>query len=172
MSDLIMTPRTTVTRHAERAHTERALLHEILDGALLCHVAFIRNGHPVIIPTIHARIDDALYLHGSTGSGWLNDLKDGAEVCVSATIVDALVLARAAAQHSANYRSVVAFGRCSVVDDPEEKLRSLRALTDHVLPGRWDEVLPPSAKKLAATLVLRVPPRRGERQGADRPTDR
>lgn len=156
MEQINATPRTTLSRKPERGRADRALLHEIFDASLICHVGFIRDGHPVVIPTVHARKGDTLYLHGSTGSGWLNALKAGADVCVSATLIDALVLARSAAQHSANYRSAIAFGRAQEVTAPDEKLAALEALTEHVLQGRYPEVVPPGAKKLAATIVLKI----------------
>jgi nitroimidazol reductase NimA-like FMN-containing flavoprotein (pyridoxamine 5'-phosphate oxidase superfamily) len=110
-----------------------------------------------VLPTIHARLGDVLYLHGSTGSGWLSALRSGGDVSVTATILDGLVLARSATHHSMNYRSAVVFGQATEVRDPDEKVAALRAVVEHVVAGRWDECRPPSERELASTLVLAVP---------------
>lgn len=144
-------------RKPERGRYDRETIHTILDEAPICHVSFVHDGSPASVPTIHARMDDVLFLHGSPVSRALTTLRDGAEVCVTATIVDALVLARSALHHSMNYRSVVVYGRAEEVRDADEKMRALRSVVEHVLPGRWDEVRRPNAKELAATLVLRLP---------------
>ncbi|MFN2614956.1 MAG: pyridoxamine 5'-phosphate oxidase family protein [Actinomycetota bacterium] len=153
----LRTRRTEVTRKRERGRYDEQTVHAILDEAPICHVGFARDGTPFVLPTIHARIGSHLYLHGSTASGMLTTLKDGAAVCVTATIVDGLILARSAMHHSMNYRSVVVIGNATAVSDTGEKLRALRAVVEHVTPGRWDEVRAPSGKELASTLVLRVP---------------
>jgi nitroimidazol reductase NimA-like FMN-containing flavoprotein (pyridoxamine 5'-phosphate oxidase superfamily) len=149
------TPRTTPTRYRERARYDRATVHHILDEALTCHLGYVSDGRPVVLPTTHARLDDVLYMHGSSGSGpMLAARLSGMPVCVTVTLIDGLVLARSAMHHSLNYRSVVAVGTARVVDDPDEKRRALHALLDHIRPGRADDCRPPDARELAATSVL------------------
>jgi nitroimidazol reductase NimA-like FMN-containing flavoprotein (pyridoxamine 5'-phosphate oxidase superfamily) len=151
------TPRTTPTRYRERADYDRKTVHAILDEALICHLGYLSRGGPVVLPTTHARLGETLYLHGSTGSGPMLAAKaapSGLPVCVTATLVDALVLARAAMHHSVNFRSVVVLGAARVVDDPEEKLRAMRCLLDHIRPGRAADCRNPNARELAATGVL------------------
>jgi nitroimidazol reductase NimA-like FMN-containing flavoprotein (pyridoxamine 5'-phosphate oxidase superfamily) len=151
------TPRTTPTRYRERAHYDRPTVHAILDEALICHLGYPGAGGPVVLPTTHARLDETLYLHGSTGGPMLAAraaAPSGLPVCVTVTLVDGLVLARSAMHHSVNFRSVVVLGTARVVDDPEEKLRALRGLLDHIRPGRADDCRNPSARELAATGVL------------------
>ena len=154
------TPRTTPTRYRERADYDRLTVHAILDEALICHVGYLSAGGPVVLPTTHARLGETLYLHGSTGGGPMLAAKaakasgSGLAVCVTATLVDALVLARAAMHHSVNFRSVVVLGAARLVDDPAEKLRALRSLLDHIRPGRADDCRTPNARELAATGVL------------------
>jgi hypothetical protein len=146
-----------VRRKPERARYDRDTLYEILDAALICHVGFVREGHPFVLPTIHARIEDVLYLHGSTASGMLNAIGDGGNVCVTATEIDGIVFARSVFHHSMNYRSAVVLGRARTVDDPDEAMRAMRALVEHVAPGRWDEARQPGARELAATLIVALP---------------
>jgi uncharacterized protein len=151
------TPRTTPTRYRERAHYDREAVHAILDEALICHLGYLSGGGPVVLPTTHARLEETLYLHGSTGSGPMLAAKaapSGLEVCVTATLVDGLVLARSAMHHSVNFRSVVVLGAARVVDDPAEKLRALLGLLDHVRSGRAADCRTPNARELAATGVL------------------
>ncbi|HTY32923.1 pyridoxamine 5'-phosphate oxidase family protein [Mycobacterium sp.] len=151
------TPRTTPTRYRERADYERATVHEILDEALICHLGYLGAGGPVVLPTTHARLGETLYLHGSTGGGPMlaaARAPSGLPVCATATLLDGLVLARAAMHHSVNFRSVVVLGDARVVDDPAEKLRALRCLLDHIRPGRADDCRTPNARELAATGVL------------------
>ncbi|MDT5139080.1 MAG: uncharacterized protein QOD58_3342 [Mycobacterium sp.] len=149
------TPRTTPTRYRERARYDRATVHRILDEALTCHLGYVSEGRPVVLPTTHARLDDVLYMHGSSGSGpMLAARLSGMPVCVTVTLIDGLVLARSAMHHSLNYRSVVAVGSTRVVDDLDEKRRALHALLDHIRPGRADDCRPPDARELAATSVL------------------
>jgi uncharacterized protein len=150
------TPQTNISRLADRGRYDRESVDAILDDALICHVGIARDDGPVVIPTIHARLDDVLYVHGSPLSGWLRLLRAGAPVCVTATVVDGLVLARSVFHHSLNYRSVVVFGTATEVADRAEKIAASKALADHVLPGRWAETRQPSAKELAATLILRI----------------
>jgi len=151
------TPRTTPTRYRERADYDRKTVHAILDEALICHLGYLSAGGPVVLPTTHARLGETLYLHGSTGSGPMLAAKaapSGLPVCVTATLVDGLVLARAAMHHSVNFRSVVVLGTARVVDDPEEKLRAMHGLLDHIRPGRAADCRTPNARELAATGVL------------------
>jgi nitroimidazol reductase NimA-like FMN-containing flavoprotein (pyridoxamine 5'-phosphate oxidase superfamily) len=145
-----------VRRLPERGRYDRDTIDAILDEALFCHVGFVSNGQPFVIPTLHARVDDVLYLHGSQASRMLRELHGGTPVCVTATIVDGLVLARSAFNHSMNYRSVVVLGVAEEVGDAE-KMEALRAVAEHVMPGRWDDVRQPNEKELRATSVLRLP---------------
>ena len=145
--------RTTVKRLPERAGYDRALIHSILDEALICHVGFIQEGSPVVIPTIHARIGESLYLHGSPASRMLRSMRSGEEISVNATLVDGLVVARAAFHNSMNYRSVVVFGSPRIVTDDDEKWAALEAITNHVVPGRWDDSRPMTDKEFKGTLV-------------------
>ncbi len=148
--------RVTVKRRAQRAVYDAAAVHAILDAALICHVAHIIDRSPVVLPTIHGRIDDSLYLHGSVASRMLRTLTSGTECCATATVIDGLVLARSAFHHSMNYRSVVVFGTAVLVEDDDEKVAAMRAMTERIVPGRWDEVRPPSPAELAQTKVLRL----------------
>ncbi|HEY3996318.1 MAG TPA: pyridoxamine 5'-phosphate oxidase family protein [Mycobacterium sp.] len=151
------TPRTTPTRYRERALYDRQTVHDILDEALICHLGYLSAGKPVVLPTTHARLDETLYLHGSSGSGPMLAARaapDGLPVCITATLVDGLVLARAALHHSVNFRSVVAVGAARVVDDPAEKTRALSCLLDHIAAGRAADCRGPNARELAATGVL------------------
>jgi nitroimidazol reductase NimA-like FMN-containing flavoprotein (pyridoxamine 5'-phosphate oxidase superfamily) len=151
------TERTTLKRLPKRAEYDRHRVYAILDEALVCHVGFIADGQPVVIPTGYGRIADVLYLHGSAASRMLRTLSEGLDVCVTVTLVDGLVLARSAFHHSFNYRSVVVFGRARMVTDREEKLAALRAFTEHVIAGRWNEVREPNDGELKATTVLALP---------------
>jgi uncharacterized protein len=151
------TSRTRVTREPERAVYDREAAYRILDEGFLCHVGFVVDGQPFVIPTSYGRGGDNLYIHGSAASRMLRTLDRGVPVCVTVTLLDGLVLARSIFNHSMNYRSVVVLGRAVAVDDPQEKLAALRALSEHILPGRWDEVRQPNEKELRATLVMRLP---------------
>ena len=146
--------RTEVKRLPERARYDTDIVHGILDEALVCHVGFVIDGQPVVIPTIHARRGDLLYLHGSPANRMLRTLKQPVDVCVTVTLVDGLVLARSAFHHSMNYRSVVVFGSAREVTDPAEKMTAFRALVDHIAPRRWDTVRAPNEKEIRSTLVL------------------
>jgi uncharacterized protein len=150
------TARTTLKRLAVRGRYERAAAYAILDEALVCHVAFVADGTPVIIPTAYGRIDDALYLHGSTANRMLRSLTSGA-ACITVTLIDGLVLARSAFHHSMNYRSVVMFGTGERVTDPDEHARALAAVVEHIVPGRGRFVRPPSTEESLRTLVVRFP---------------
>jgi uncharacterized protein len=149
------TERTRVRRLPERAAYDRATVHAILDEGFICHVGFVADGQPYVIPTGYARVGDTLYLHGSTGSRL--GLRPGMDVCVTVTLLDGLVLARSAFHHSMNYRSVMAVGRTRPVHDPQEKEAALRALVDHIVPGRSDAVRGGDRRELAATAVLALP---------------
>jgi hypothetical protein len=145
------------TRYRERAQYDRATVHGILDEALVCHVGYLNAGQPVVLPTTHARLGEIVYLHGSTGSGPMlaaAGSPNGLPVCVTVTLVDGLVLARAAMHHSLEFRSVVAVGNARLVQDRGEKLRAFAALLDHVATGRSADSRPPNARELAATAVL------------------
>jgi nitroimidazol reductase NimA-like FMN-containing flavoprotein (pyridoxamine 5'-phosphate oxidase superfamily) len=144
------TPRTTVNRLRERAAADRAALDDVLDSALICHLGFVRDDAPVVLPTGYGRDGDTLYLHGSTGT---RSLRPG-PVCVTVTIVDGIVYARSVFHHSMNYRSACVLGTTRLVGDPEEKLRGLEVVTEHLAPGSWDHARLPSRKELAATAVL------------------
>jgi uncharacterized protein len=157
MSDLEPTPRTTLRRLPARGHFDRATVNAVLDEALVCHVGFVNEGQPFVIPTIHARAGDEVFVHGSAASRMLKTLQGGVPVCLTATLVDGLVLARSAFHHSMNYRSVVVLGDAQAVTDERQRWDALHAIVEHVAPGRWSEVREPSAKELAATLVLRLP---------------
>jgi nitroimidazol reductase NimA-like FMN-containing flavoprotein (pyridoxamine 5'-phosphate oxidase superfamily) len=148
-------PRTTVRRQRERGVYDAATIEAVLDEALICHVGAVVDGAPVVLPTVHARRGRTLYLHGARANALLR-AGDGAEVCVTATLVDGLVLARSAFHHSINYRSVVVRGPARAVTDPEEQRTALEALVEHVAPGRSAETRPPSDEELRATLVLAV----------------
>jgi uncharacterized protein len=152
-----MPERTRVRRHPERGAYDRATIDAILDEALICHVGFVVDGQPYVIPTIHSRSGDTIYLHGSPGSRMLRRLGEGIDVCVTATIVDGLVLARSVFKHSLNYRSVVVFGRARVVTDTGERRAALSAVVDHVVPGRSREAREPSDEELDGTTVLALP---------------
>lgn len=156
MSTFSPTDRTTLKRLPKRGDFDRQAIFAILDEAFICHVGFIVDGKPVVIPTSYVRVADDVYIHGSAASRMLRSLEEGIDVCVTVTLIDGLVLARSAFHHSINYRSVVIFGKANAVDDLEEKLRVLHAFTEHVVPGRWADVRPPDESELRATLVLRL----------------
>lgn len=151
------TPRTTVRRRAQRGVYEHAAILRILDEALVCHVGFVADGQPFVLPTAYARIGDHLYLHGSPSNRMLRTGKGGVGLCVTVTLLDGLVLARSAFHHSMNYRSVVLLGPATAVVDREEKRAALRALVEHVAPGRYASVRPPTDDEITGTLVLRMP---------------
>ncbi|HEX8493167.1 MAG TPA: pyridoxamine 5'-phosphate oxidase family protein [Pyrinomonadaceae bacterium] len=151
------TEKTTLKRLPKRAEYDRTAVNEILDEGFVCHVGFVVEGQPFVIPTGYARVGDRLYIHGSQASRMLRALRGGVEVCVTVTLVDGLVMARSAFHHSMNYRSVVVFGRAEVVDEPAEKWEALRALTEHIAPGRWEQSRQPNESEMKATMVLRLP---------------
>jgi uncharacterized protein len=157
MNDLPRTERTTLKRLPQRGSFERQQINEILDEGFICHVGFVVNGQPVVIPTGYARDGDTLIIHGSQASRMLRQVGQGIDACVTVTLIDGLVLARSAFHHSMNYQSVVVFGRASVIEDRVEKMAALTALSEHMIPGRWDEVRGPNDRELQLTTVLAIP---------------
>ncbi|PZD71941.1 hypothetical protein C1752_04423 [Acaryochloris thomasi RCC1774] len=151
------TSRTQVRRTPQRGEYDLDVIYQILDEALVCHVGFVSDGQPIVIPTAYGRVGDRLYIHGSPASRMLRSLQTNLEICVTITLLDGLVLARSAYHHSMNYRSVVIFGAATTVTDPEEKWQALKAFTDHVVPQRWSDVRPPTSQELKGTLVLTLP---------------
>ncbi len=149
--------RTRLRRRPQRGSHDRAVIDAIVDEALVCHVAFVGRGGPIVLPTTHVRVGDQLYVHGSAVNAMLTTLAGGVDVCVAITLLDALVLARTAFHHSVNYRSVVVFGRATVVEDPAAKRAALVALIDKIEPGRSAACRPPDDQELAATLVIALP---------------
>ncbi|MGA8073549.1 MAG: pyridoxamine 5'-phosphate oxidase family protein [Candidatus Acidiferrales bacterium] len=156
MSEFTPTPRTQVRRLPDRGRYDSDTIYRILDEGFLCHVGFVVDGQPFVIPTGYARVGDAIYLHGSAASRMLRTLAGGVQVCVTVTLVDGLVLARSAFHHSMNYRSVVILGTAHAVEEPAEKVRALEAFTNHVVPGRWDAVRPVRDSEVKATAVLKL----------------
>ena len=156
MSKLPLTPRTTLKRLPQRGSHERDTINQILDEGFICHVGFAIDGHPFVIPTGYAREGDTMFIHGSQASRMLRALKTGVDVCVTVTLIDGLVLARSAFHHSMNYRSVVIFGQATPVEGREQKLAALLRLSEHIIPGRWDEVREPSEAELQQTTVLSI----------------
>jgi nitroimidazol reductase NimA-like FMN-containing flavoprotein (pyridoxamine 5'-phosphate oxidase superfamily) len=154
--DFSPTARTTLRRLPKRGSFERETVYGILDEGFVCHVGFVVEGQPFVIPTAYGRKGDVLYIHGARASRMQKVLAAGADVCVTVTLVDGLVLARSAFHHSINYRSVVVFGRPRAVESEEEKTAALEAFTEHVMPGRWADVRRPNAQELAATTVLAI----------------
>ena len=155
-SKTTQTQRTTVKRLPKRGQYDRETINAILDEAFICHVGFTVDDQPYVIPTAFARIDDDLYVHGSSASRMLKNLSKGVNVCVTVTLIDGLVLARSAFHHSINYRSVVVLGNATLVVDNDEKNRALEAITEHIVPGRWAEVRWPTDLELKATSVLKL----------------
>jgi hypothetical protein len=151
------TARTRLRRRPQRGRFERATVQAILDEALVCHVGFADDGHPVVIPMTFARAGDVLYLHGAPKNRMLGLLESGAPACVTVTLLDGVVLARSAFHQSMNYRAVMLFGTAVAVTDPAESDAALRAIVEHVIPGRLADVRPPSPEEVAGTLVLRFP---------------
>jgi len=150
-------PRTTVRRLPKRGAYDRATIESILDEGLVCHLGFVAEGQPYVLPTIYARVGDDVFLHGSAASRMVRALGGGIPMCLTVTLLDGLVLARSAFHHSVNYRSVVLLGTARPVLELEEKNRALRAIVDHVLAGRWQTVRTPSEQELKATTVLALP---------------
>jgi uncharacterized protein len=151
------TPRTRLVREADRAVYDREAAYHILDEGFLCHVGFVVDGQPYVIPTCYGRKADSLFIHGSAASRMLRQAKEGVPVCITVTLLDGLVLARSIFNHSMNYRSVVVLGKATLVDDPAEKIEALRLLSEHIIPGRWADSRQPNERELKATSILRVP---------------
>jgi nitroimidazol reductase NimA-like FMN-containing flavoprotein (pyridoxamine 5'-phosphate oxidase superfamily) len=157
MSDFTPTKRTRVTRKPDRAHYERQTVYDILDQAFVCHVGFIADGMPVVVPTNYVRVGDKLFLHGSTASRLMKTLGSGAPFCLSVTLLDGIVFSPTATGHSVNYRSVVVMGKAEPIEDSAAKLAAMRDFVEYVLRGRWATVRPPSEQELKGTMVLAVP---------------
>ena len=155
--DFPQTQRTTLKRLPKRGVYDRELVYRILDEGFICHVSFVVDGQPLVIPTGYARVGDQFYIHGSQVSRMLRTVSSGLDVCVAVTLVDGLVLARSAFHHSVNYRSVIIFGRAAMVEEREAKLAALFAFSEHVIPGRWNDVREPTEQELKATTVLALP---------------
>ncbi len=151
------TPRTRVRRLPERARYDRQTIQAILDEGFVCHVGFVENGQPFVVPALYARMGERLVIHGSAASRMLRALAEGAPACVTVTLLDGLVLARSAFHHSLNYRSVVVLGTATEITDPAEKRRALDALLEHVVPGRLPQVRTPSERELRVTRVVALP---------------
>ena len=151
------TPRTRVIREHERGVYDRETVYKILDEGFICHVGFVQEGQPFVIPTGYGRHGDTLYIHGSAASRMLKEVNQGVPVCVTVTLLDGLVLARSIFNHSMNYRSVVILGGATIIDDPAEKLEALRQLSEHIIPGRWAESRQPNERELKATTILKLP---------------
>ena len=156
-SNFVPTPRTRVVREPDRGVYDRDTINRILDEGFLCHVGFVADGQPFVIPTSYGREGDVLYIHGSAASRMLRNLDRGISVCVTVTLIDGLVLARSVFNHSMNYRSVVILGTATLISNPEEKIAALRTLSEHIIPQRWDDSRQPNEKELKATSVLRIP---------------
>jgi nitroimidazol reductase NimA-like FMN-containing flavoprotein (pyridoxamine 5'-phosphate oxidase superfamily) len=151
------TERTRVVREPHRGVYDRLEIYKILDEGTVCHVGFSAEAQPFVIPTLYARVGDAIYFHGSAASRMLRGAAAGVPVCVTVTLTDGLVLARSVFNHSMNYRSVVALGSATLVDVTAEKLEALHAFTEKILPGRWEDVRQPNEKELKATSILKLP---------------
>ena len=154
MPELGPTDQTRIKRNPDRGQYDRDTIHAIIDEGLVCHVGFVVDNRPIVIPTIHARDEDRLIFHGAKASRMLKHMQAGNEVCVTITLLDGLVLARSVFHHSMNYRSVVVFGSGTLITDEEEKLRCLEVLTEHLVPGRWDDARIPNQKELNATSLI------------------
>ena len=152
-----VTDRTRLVREAQRGIYNREVIYKILDEGFVCHVGFAADSQPFVIPTMYARIGDAIYFHGSAASRMLRGLSAGVPVCITVTLLDGLVLARSIFSHSMNYRSVVALGQAMPIDDPGEKLRALQAFAEKLIPGRWNDARQPNEKELKATSILKLP---------------
>ena len=152
----LKTERTRVRRIPDRGHYDKKTIYPIIDEALYCHVGINHNGSPVVIPTIHARINNTLYIHGSAASRLLQSIQEDASLCVTISLIDGIVLARSAFHHSLNYRSVVVFGQGVIVNDFQEKWDALKAVSDHLVPKRWEDVREPNQKEMDATTVVSI----------------
>jgi nitroimidazol reductase NimA-like FMN-containing flavoprotein (pyridoxamine 5'-phosphate oxidase superfamily) len=151
------TKKTTLKRIPKRGNFDREVINSILDEAFICHVGFVAEGQPYVIPTAYGRVGNDLYVHGSAASRLMRSLADGIDICVTVTLIDGLVLARSAFHHSINYRSIVIIGNAEMVTGDDEKRKALESFTEHLIPGRWNDVRPPTDLELKATIVLRLP---------------
>ena len=151
------TSRTRVVREPHRGVYDRETVYRILDEGFLCHIGFVVDAQPFVIPTSYGRKDDKLYVHGSAASRMLRQMKGGVSVCITVTLLDGLVLARSVFNHSMNYRSVVILGKATLVEDPQEKIAALHAISEHIIPGRWADARQPNESELKQTSVLRLP---------------
>ncbi len=156
MSDFPKSERNIVRRRAERGRYDRDTVHAILDAASLCHLGFVVEGQPFVIPTLYGRAGDTIYVHGSSVSRMLTSLSEGIRACVTVTLNDGIVLARSAFHHSMNYRSVTAFGTGLVIEGDDDKLTALKLISENVLRGRWDDVREPTKKELNVTTVIAI----------------
>jgi nitroimidazol reductase NimA-like FMN-containing flavoprotein (pyridoxamine 5'-phosphate oxidase superfamily) len=154
---LPVSERTRVTREPERAVYDRTVIQAILDEGFVCHLGFGVDGQTYVIPTMYARVGDAVYFHGSAASRMLRSVSSGLNVCLTVTLADGLVLARSVFNHSMNYRSVVVLGNAVTVEEPGEKFEALRAFTEKILPGRWNDARRPNERELKATSILKLP---------------
>ena len=157
MNQFTPTERTRVTRKPDRGTYDRELVYSILDQAFVCHLGFIADGQPFVVPTNYVRVGDKLFLHGSTASRLMRTLASGAPFCLSVTLLDGIVFSPTATGHSVNYRSVVVMGKAELIEDPQAKLAAMRDFVEYVIRGRWDTVRPPSEQELKGTMVLAVP---------------
>src|SRR6202051_4415355 len=157
MSEFTATNRTKVKRHPERGTYDRETIYRILDEAFVCHVGFVVDGAPYVVPTNYVRVGDKLFLHGSPASRLMRTLASGAPFCLSVTLLDGIVFSPTATGHSVNYRSVVVMGKAELIEDPQAKLAAMRDFVEYVIRGRWDTVRPPSEQELKGTMVLAVP---------------
>lgn len=148
------TERTQVHRLPKRGVYDKAQVHSILDEGFICHIGFVVDGQPYVVPTGYGRVEERLFIHGSSASRMLRKLDQGIDLCLTVTLVDGLVLARSAFHHSMNYRSVMVLGKAQTITDKQEKLAALRSITNHIVPGRWEEVRQPDDRELKATSVL------------------
>jgi nitroimidazol reductase NimA-like FMN-containing flavoprotein (pyridoxamine 5'-phosphate oxidase superfamily) len=150
------TARNQVKRHPERGQYDAAAIYPIVDEALICHVGFVQDDQPYVVPTLHARQGDTILLHGAKGSRLLRHVESGGELCIAITLIDGIVLARSAFSHSVNYRSAVVFGRGVVIADESDRLQALAAFTERLIPGRWADVRQPDAVELKQTTIVAV----------------
>ncbi len=157
MSSYSITPKNKVKRNPDRGHYDKQTIYQILDEGLICHVGIVQENNPIVIPMNYARLDDQIVLHGSPAGRLMRTIKSGAEICITVTLVDDLVLARSAMHHSMNYRSVVVFGKGSLIEDYDQKMQALQKMVEHLMPGRWDDVRPPSEKEIKQTYVVSIP---------------
>ncbi len=156
MTSFEKTSRNTVKRMPARGQYDREIIYPIIDSALICHVGFVQDGQPFVIPTIHARQGDSIFLHGAKASRMLKHIASGEPVCITVTHVDGLVLARSVFHHSMNYRSATVFGRGQLIEDEAEKMAALAVITEHLMPGRWDDARQPTPLEMNATTVVEI----------------